>query len=218
MVPVPDVIESHGDAEFTLLGRASDMIKVAGKRSSLQELTCKLLSLPGVVDGAVFVPDGEERPAALAVAPGLTTAQVLTGLRQIMEPVFVPRPLVLVDQLPRNELGKLPREGLLRALAHVDNTGSIHVPAEHPSLAGHFPGNPLVPAVVLLDAVLAHIAERRPGMVGRLPSVKFLSPVRPGESIRLNVEFTASAARFSGSRGDVRVFEGSLTFSDSGSA
>lgn len=213
-VPIPDVIESHGDTEFTLLGRASDMIKVAGKRSSLQELTRKLLSVPGVEDGTVFVPDGEERPAALVVAPGLTTAQVLAGLRRIMEPVFVPRPLVLMEKLPRNELGKLSREALLRALAIVDNTGIINIPMDHPSLAGHFPGNPLVPAVVLLDAVLAHIAERRPGMAGRFPSVKFLSPVRPGESIRLNVEFTASAARFSGSRGDARVFEGSLTFTD----
>ena len=75
------------------------------------------------------------------------------------------------------------------------------------------PQQPEIPA-----RVLAHIAERRPGMVGRLPSVKFLSPVLPGESIRLNVEFTASAARFSGSRGDVRVFEGNLTFTDAESA
>jgi acyl-CoA synthetase (AMP-forming)/AMP-acid ligase II len=214
VVPLPDVIESHGDTEFTLLGRANDMIKVAGKRSSLQELTRKLLSIPGVEDGAIFVPDGEERPAAIAVAPGLTTAQILAGLREILEPVFVPRPLVLVEKLPRNDLGKLPREAMQRALAQVDNTGVIRIPADHPSLAGHFPGNPLVPAVVLLDAVLAHIAGRRPGMVGRLPSVKFLSPVRPGESIRLDVEFTATSARFSGSRADARVFEGSLVFTD----
>lgn len=214
VVPLPDVIDSHGDTEFTLLGRASDMIKVAGRRSSLQELTRKLLSVPGIEDGAVFVPDGEERPAAVAVAPGLTAAQVLAALRQIMEPVFVPRPLLLVEKLPRNELGKLPREALLRTLEHVDNVGIICIPAAHPSLAGHFPGNALVPGVLLLDAVLAHIAERRPGAVRGFPSVKFLSPVRPGESISLNVEFTATSARFSGARGGARVLEGSLTFAD----
>ena len=75
-----------------------------------------------------------------------------------MEPVFVPRPLVLVEKLPRNELGKLPRGALLRALAHVDNTGIIRIPGDHPSLTGHFPGNPLVPDLDMAGARGAAIA------------------------------------------------------------
>ena len=213
-MPLPDLIESHGDVEFTLRGRSSDMIKVAGKRSSLQELTRQILSVPGVEDAAVFVPDDEERPAAVVVAPDLTTAQVLDALRGIMEPVFVPRPLVLAAQIPRNALGKTPREELLAMLRPVDDTGVIRIPEDHPALAGHFPGNPLVPGVVLLDAAWAHVRERRPGVLARMPVVKFLAPVRPGETVRLRVEFTPTAARFTGLRAGAPVFAGSFVFAE----
>jgi acyl-CoA synthetase (AMP-forming)/AMP-acid ligase II len=221
-VPLPDLIEIQGD-EFTLMGRAGDMVKVAGKRASLQELTRQVLSVPGIEDAVVFVPDetrsdehrpdGERRPAALVVAPDLDVAGMLEALRGIMDPVFVPRPLVKLERLPRNELGKLPRDALMRGLRPAHGM-LIRIPAGHPSLAGHFPGNPLVPGVVLLDAALSHIHALRPGAVHSLPSVKFLSPVRAEEDIQLRVDFTANAARFAGRRGDTVVFEGSLVFAE----
>jgi len=210
VTPLQDVIESHSDTEFVLLGRAADMIKVAGKRTSLQELTRQVSSVPGVDDAVVLVRDGEERPSAAVVAPGLDAPRVLAALRQIMEPVFVPRPLIVVGKLPRNELGKLPREALLRLFEAADAT--IQVPADHASLPGHFPGNPLVPGVVLLDAVLAHIKERRPGVLRHMPSVKFLAPVKPGERLKLRVEFEGARARFTAMRDDKPVFEGTFVF------
>jgi acyl-coenzyme A synthetase/AMP-(fatty) acid ligase len=74
-----------------------------------------------VSDAIVFQLDRTEgatvqRLAALVVAEGLTEAQVLAALGPAVDPVFLPRPLVLVRQLPRNEVGKLPREQLLAAL------------------------------------------------------------------------------------------------------
>jgi acyl-coenzyme A synthetase/AMP-(fatty) acid ligase len=114
-----DVIESHGDSEFVLRGRAGDMIKVAGKRTSLQELTRQVLAVPGVVDAVVFVPDTDARPVALVVAPGRQAGDILDALRQHMEPVFVPRPLLIVERLPRNDVGKLPREALLQLLTQA---------------------------------------------------------------------------------------------------
>jgi hypothetical protein len=211
-VPLPDVVELYGDTEFTLLGRGSDMIKVAGKRSSLHELTTQVMSVPGVEDAAVFVRDGDERPAAVVVAPGLTTSRVLEALRRIMDPVFVPRPLVLVGKLPRTDLGKLPREALLGLLGPEQDLAVIRIPADHPALTGHFPGNPIVPGVLLLDAAWAHICMRRPGLIGSLPRVKFLAPVRPEESIDLYVEFTEAAARFTGMRDGTVVFEGTFVY------
>jgi acyl-coenzyme A synthetase/AMP-(fatty) acid ligase len=116
-VSLPDLVESRSPTGFFLRGRAADMIKVAGKRTSLQELTRQLLAVPGVEDAAVFVPEADGRPAAAVVAPGLTSAAILAVLRARLDGVFVPRPLVLVERLPRNAVGKLPREALLQLLA-----------------------------------------------------------------------------------------------------
>jgi acyl-coenzyme A synthetase/AMP-(fatty) acid ligase len=115
-VPLQDVLELRSATEFFLRGRAADMIKVAGKRASLQELTRQILAVPGVEDAVVFLPDTDMRPAAVVVAPGLTAAEILRELRAHLDGVFVPRPLVIVERLPRNDVGKLPREALLQLL------------------------------------------------------------------------------------------------------
>ena len=118
-VATPDVIDAHDDGTITLLGRSADMIKVAGKRASLVQLTGRLLSIAGVEDGVVFMPgEGGDhaRTAALVVAPGLTEQQVLRALAELVDPVFLPRPLRRVDKLPRNALGKMPRAELLALL------------------------------------------------------------------------------------------------------
>ncbi len=49
--------------------------------------------------------------------PGLDEQLILDALRRAVDPLFLPRPLRLVDALPRNDAGKLPREALLRLLA-----------------------------------------------------------------------------------------------------
>ncbi len=119
-VPLPDVLEALGDGRFLLRGRSSDMIKVGGKRSSLGELTRRLLQVPGVSDAVVFVPaargGNEARPAALVVAPDLGERQILAALAEMIDPVFLPRPLIRVPRLPRNAVGKLPHAALLAEL------------------------------------------------------------------------------------------------------
>ena len=54
--------------------------------------------------------------AALVVAPQLDATTVMNHLRRRIDLVFLPRPLLFVDALPRNETGKLPYEAL-RSLA-----------------------------------------------------------------------------------------------------
>lgn len=122
-LPVPvllqDLIELQPAGRFRLAGRAADLLEIAGKRASLGELTRRLLEIPGVVDGVVFVPDSEgpiQRVAALVVAPDLDEAAVLAALREVVDPVYLPRPLKRVAALPRNATGKLPRAGLMEAL------------------------------------------------------------------------------------------------------
>ena len=126
-VVLQDVLELHDDGGFSVVGRNADMVEVAGKRASLADLTRRLLEVPGVSDGVVFQPEpqdgtGVRRLAALVVAGGLSEAEVLQRLGEAMDPVFLPRPLVLVARLPRNDVGKLPRDWLLSALHRRDES------------------------------------------------------------------------------------------------
>ena len=57
----------------------------------------------------------------------------------------------------------------------------VSVAADHPALAGHFPDNPIVPGVLLLDLALTAIARRRPVSLVAIETVKFLGLLRPGE-------------------------------------
>ena len=65
----------------------------------------------------------------------------------------------------------------------------LQLPAEHPSLAGHFPGNPIIPGAVLLDEILAAIegAQGQPTAAWAVKWVKFLRPVRPGDELALEI-------------------------------
>jgi acyl-coenzyme A synthetase/AMP-(fatty) acid ligase len=118
MTPMCDVIEITGDEEFLLHGRTADLVNVAGKRSSFGYLNAQLNAIPGVVDGAFFLREadaggtGVARLAAVVVAPTLSVAQLTEHLRRRIDAVFLPRPLLLVDQLPRNATGKLPLQTL----------------------------------------------------------------------------------------------------------
>ena len=56
------------------------------------------------------------------------------------------------------------------------------IPSDHPSLPGHFPDRPIVPAVVILDEVIGALAEWRPlEHVVEINSVKFLAPLEPDQ-------------------------------------
>jgi acyl-coenzyme A synthetase/AMP-(fatty) acid ligase len=112
-----DSVRLTGADRFLLLGRNADLINIAGKRNSLAYLDQQLRAIPGVADGAFFMPpaevaDGVTRLTAFVAAPGLDAATILAALRQRIDPVFLPRPLIFVDALPRNASGKLPLAAL----------------------------------------------------------------------------------------------------------
>jgi acyl-coenzyme A synthetase/AMP-(fatty) acid ligase len=118
LTPLCDVIEITGKEEFLLHGRTADLVNVAGKRSSFGYLNAQLNAIPGVIDGAFFLREemsgstGVTRLGAVVVAPGLTAAALTEQLRQLIDPVFLPRPLLIVAELPRNATGKLPQQAL----------------------------------------------------------------------------------------------------------
>jgi len=127
-LPLNDIVELHSDTTFLLHGRTADLINIAGKRTSLASLNHHLNSIDGVQDGVFFMPDeqaGEtSRLAAFVVAPELDNSEILSALRQRIDAIFLPRPLHLVEALPRNSTGKLTRASLEKLLQQ-SNTGHI---------------------------------------------------------------------------------------------
>ncbi len=86
----------------------------------------------------------------------------------------------------------------------------LTAPPEHPAYAGHFPGNPVVPGVMLLDLIQGHIGRGAPLAV---PNVKFHRALHPGETIELTWINEAQGARFRCTRAGELIADGSLRFS-----
>jgi acyl-coenzyme A synthetase/AMP-(fatty) acid ligase len=110
-VLLPDIVELLPDARFRWIGRRQDMVNIAGKRGSLADLNFRLQEIDGVVDGVIFEPatgtGRQGRLAALVVAPDRSVSDILGALNEKVETVFLPRPLLKVATLPRQETGKL---------------------------------------------------------------------------------------------------------------
>ncbi len=116
-----DRMKFRSDGRFDLIGRSEDLVNIAGKRASLSDLNRRLLSLPGVHDGAIFEPQGPvngkvRRLAAVVVAPGLSVGEIRSHLRTEVDTAFIPRPIRKVSSLPRSPTGKLTRQDLVRLL------------------------------------------------------------------------------------------------------
>ncbi len=220
--PLADVLDLLDAQRFRLLGRANDLIHVAGKRSSLAHLNFHLNQVPGVVDGAFWLPDevadGVVRTVAFVVAPTLSAAQVVSALRQRLEPAFVPRRVLMLDRLPREATGKLTA-GSLRALAasHLREdaaaaatarapaaaarpaaatepdpiTTAFTIAVDHPAFAGHFPTQPVLPGVALLTLVLQAL-DTQPALratVGATPGLEQVKFLAPvGPGAQLQVQ------------------------------
>jgi 3-hydroxymyristoyl/3-hydroxydecanoyl-(acyl carrier protein) dehydratase len=73
---------------------------------------------------------------------------------------------------------------------------ALAIPADHPAYAGHFPGHPILPGVVLLAEAFAAIetATGKPPNAWTIASVKFLQPVAPGTPLTVEHESLASGA------------------------
>lgn len=95
-------------------------------------------------------------------------------------------------------------------MSFVTYTTTIRIDANHPALPGHFPGQPIVPGVVLLERVLA-AAESWLGRALRpssLPNAKFTAPLLPEQDAELQLKLEGDELRFSLNRAGAPLAQG----------
>lgn len=110
-ITLMDMVEISGQRSFRLVGRNKDMINIAGKRSSLGYLNSILKQVPGVIDGVFFIPtaatSSHQRLALAYTSASIAPHALQKELRRYIDPVFLPRPVLRVDEIPRNPTGKV---------------------------------------------------------------------------------------------------------------
>jgi len=103
--------------------------------------------------------------------------------------------------------------------ADTCSTSAVSFPADHPALAGHFPGNPVVPGVVILEAVreaaLGVYAMTNPAVPDSaqlltVRQVKFLALLRPDQEIRIDITMDAGVVTFRCLRGTDTIAAGEM--------
>ena len=88
----------------------------------------------------------------------------------------------------------------------------IVIDTDHPSLAGHFPGRPVVPAAVLLEHVVAAARVRHPdARVSGIQRAKFLRQAVPGQSFEIEWGAPGSTLRFACRSGTDVLVQGRIT-------
>jgi len=123
-VLLDDVLELHPVGKFKVIGRATDLVKIGGKRASILELNQRLQTIPGVTDGCFFRIerlDTEQRLGAIVVS-GLKAEIINTTLKQYLDEVFLPRHVYYTDKIPRNSMGKLLESELKSLISQLKRT------------------------------------------------------------------------------------------------
>lgn len=90
-------------------------------------------------------------------------------------------------------------------------TLELSIEPDHPAFAGHFPGRPIVPGVVLLDHAQALIEAATGKTLSGVALAKFLSPVGPGEALWLDFTASAREVRFEIRAAERKVASGRFT-------
>jgi 3-hydroxymyristoyl/3-hydroxydecanoyl-(acyl carrier protein) dehydratase len=152
----------------------------------------------------------------------MTANEILRHLRQRIDAVFLPRPLIMVDVLPRSRTGKLTQENLCR-LAEAYRTPprkaahaivvSKAVAAAHPVVTGHFPGEPIVPGAWLLASIERAARERFGAAltVSGIPEARFREVLRPEDPFLIVFEQLADdRLAFAVERDSSRIADGTL--------
>lgn len=128
-----DYAIKDGDGYFWLLGRADDILKVAGHRIGTAELESSLVSHRGVAEAAVCgIPHeikGEAIIAFLVLREGFKVSdmlqdEIMSKVRSDVGAIATPQQIYFVSKLPKTRSGKIMRR-LLRAIASDEKIGDV---------------------------------------------------------------------------------------------
>jgi 3-hydroxyacyl-[acyl-carrier-protein] dehydratase len=95
-------------------------------------------------------------------------------------------------------------------MSHATFQREFCVPAEHPSLPGHFPGAPLVPGVLLLEQVAMALRDWRGQRLARVAEAKFVAPLLPAQDAVITLTESGSRVRFDIRRHDELLARGTI--------
>jgi acyl-coenzyme A synthetase/AMP-(fatty) acid ligase len=234
--------QGGGETPFRHLGRLDDVVKVGGKRIALGVLEARLRSLPGVLDAAVLADEAvsghDRRVRAAVVAPGVQPETLRSALLQWFDPVVVPRRIVVVEALPRENTGKLRRASLQRLLdgdrrsarsgrsdlvlrplgpdLERERRFEVEVPPDLVYFEGHFPGQPVLSGAALLEAAGVRASVQSWPDLGRLRQVerlKFKQPIGPGDRLVVRLSRDDDRVAFEVHRGTDPCASALLVFS-----
>ena len=218
-----DLVEIHADGSFTHLGRSDGVVKIGGRRVSIPEVEECIRQHADVDDVAVVaipVDGGRGHQLLAAVTPVPSDVIDLPDtlrklLRKKFEPSCLPKRILVVDSIPKEENGKVPRGRLLRlfdlqpngmpvnwtldwgeSVVRVENgRESFEIPAGIPEdyawFDGHYENFPvLAGAVQLKELILPVVVRAFPelGDVLSMNRIKFTGRILPGDDVLVRVE------------------------------
>ena len=220
---VSDILEPLPDGRFRLLARGSDIIKRGGRRASLAGLTEQLAGLEGVQDAAFLMPDPPRRDRGDSSACGLRSCPGAGSGAPAGDPQRTDRAcLPAAPHHPaRAAAAQLNGQAAARRFGGavagpwrcaVTLLGTVTILGGHPAVPGHFPGDPIIPGVLLLSEIFALLGAAHPGLkVDRLLHAKFLHPVRPDETMAvMSREKPGGCIEFDGMVSDACALRGAV--------
>jgi 3-hydroxymyristoyl/3-hydroxydecanoyl-(acyl carrier protein) dehydratase len=92
---------------------------------------------------------------------------------------------------------------------------NLTIDPEHPSLTGHFPGEPIVPGAILLDHAISYVERASERRVSAIAVAKFIVPVRPRQIVVISIEKTdRDRVSLIGAVADVKVLTATMILED----
>ena len=226
-VALGDSVELAADGTFKYLGRATELLKVAGKRAHAHELEATILAVPGVKDVAVIshATAGKEPRINAAIVGTADRMVIAAAIRAQFDAVFVPKLTKYVDAIPRTDRGKIDTQAL-RTLFGFDDVSTtnvvpfrklapMHYVADVPQnlvfFNGHFDEFTILPGAVLVERIVWPIVKAELPEIGRLKSIRrlrFRRPVMPDQHLDITLERAPGKVLFSVSSAESPVATG----------